>query len=715
MPRFTPSFLDELKSRLRPSDVVGRSVKLKKQGNEWAGLSPFTKEKTPSFFVNDQKGFFHCFSSGKHGDIIGFLQETQNLTFVEAVTILAADAGMELPKDDPQAAKREEANRGLLEACAAATVFFQQMLGRQEGAKARHYLQGREVTSAQVREFSIGYAPGDRHALKNYLVNKGFHEDVLAEAGLLIKPDDGGQSYDKFRDRVMFPILNPRGQPIAFGGRALNPDARAKYMNSPETPLFHKGSVLYRFGEARKAAAQDKAPIIVCEGYMDVVALWGAGITNAVAPLGTALTENQLAMLWRISDEPILCFDGDGAGVRAAYRSTERALPMLKPGKSLNFAFLPEGQDPDDLLRAKGRKALDSVLENREALIDVVWRRESQEHDLTTPERRAAFKAGLRALVKTIADRDVRDFYGKDLAQRLDQLYGAPASYDRGNGRAGGPQNKQWSQNGSGRAAGNYNNNWGGGQKGSRFGGRARWSPPARISPELRQLRLSKTGTSEHSPFRREATLVLALFWHPDLIERREPDILALGLSDSGLARLLADILFLLAADDTLDSDGLQRHLSNKASGKLMEQLINDRALNSQHFLQAEAQRDEVDWGFDNALAHHTFETHLKEELARAASNIFDDEVSDSLIAQAGPDSEGDTPPDSSESNPLPSSSDSPGDDTAWKAMGAAREEVINRNRSRLPDDASQQGHSSRLATALERMKASVKENGRKR
>ena len=208
---------------------------------------------------------------------------------------------------------------------------------------------------------------------------------------------------------------------------------------------------------------------------------------------------------------------------------------------------------------------------------------------------------------------------------------------------------------------------------------------------------------------------MLALFWHPDLIERREPDILALGLSDSGLARLLADILFLLAADDTLDSDGLQRHLSNKASGKLMEQLINDRALNSQHFLQAEAQRDEVDWGFDNALAHHTFETHLKEELARAASNIFDDEVSDSLIAQAGPDSEGDTPPDSSESNPLPSSSDSPGDDTAWKAMGAAREEVINRNRSRLPDDASQQGHSSRLATALERMKASVKENGRKR
>ena len=421
MPRFTPDFLDELKARLRPSDVIGRYVKLKKQGNEWAGLSPFTKEKTPSFFVNDQKGFYHCFSSGKHGDIISFLQETQRLTFQEAVERLAEEAGLPLPAETPGEAARAERAKGLAEACDMAAGFFAKSLFRNQGRGALEYLYGRGVTDAQIEAFQIGFAPSGRSELKDYLINKGFTEENLVEAGLLIKPDDGSASFDRFRNRVMFPITGARQRVIAFGGRALDPDARAKYLNSPETPLFHKSSVLYNLANARTAAAAEKKPLFVCEGYMDVVALWGAGFKNAVAPLGTALTEDQLGLLWRASDEPVLCFDGDRAGVGAAHRAIDRALPLLKPGKSLSFAFLPEGQDPDDLVRAQGSAAFQSIIDAARPLVDVLWDRETNAAPLDTPERRAAFKAGLRTLVKTIADKDVREAYGAELASRLER------------------------------------------------------------------------------------------------------------------------------------------------------------------------------------------------------------------------------------------------------------------------------------------------------
>lgn len=696
MPRFTPDFIDELKSRLRPSDVIGRHVKLKKQGNEWAGLSPFTKEKTPSFFVNDQKGFFHCFSSGKHGDIIGFLQETQNLQFHEAVGMLAQDAGMELPKDNPAEARREAENKGLIEACEAAAVFFQQMLGRSEGRKAVDYIRSRELTKRQVEEFLIGYAPPGRTALKDTLINKGFHEDVLAKAGLIIRPDDGGQSFDKFRDRLMFPIRNQRGQVIAFGGRALNPDARAKYMNSPETPLFHKGSVLYRYREARQASVEEKAPIIVCEGYMDVIALWGAGIKRAVAPLGTALTENQLAMIWRANDEPILCFDGDRAGIGAAYRSIDRALPMLKPGKSLSFVFLPEGQDPDDLLKAKGRTAMDEALAGAMAFVDVLWRREEEAHDLTTPERRASFKANLRTMVKTIADRDVREFYGSELANRLDSLYG-PKNND--------PSSRAPYKTGQYNQGGQY-------KKGqNRRGYQDRFAPVERISPQLREM--LRVGGGQNSALslsgeqRREATLVLALFYHPDMMDRREPEFLSLELQDSALALLLADIMSALSGDDPLDSEGLKRHLSGKATGKTLERLLNDRALNSQTFLQAEAQIDEVDWGFDSTLSHHAFETSLKEEYLRATSLIFrdDDEASgiDELVENDN-ENGGETGIEAR----IGSSHNH------WKALGIAREEVINKTRASARNSATKGGSSEKLESVLEQMKASVSKADRR-
>ncbi len=762
MPRFTPDFLDELKSRLRPSDVIGRYVKLKKQGNEWAGLSPFSKEKTPSFFVNDQKGFFHCFSSGKHGDIIGFLQETQNLQFHEAVEMLAGDAGLEIPRDNPADARREEAKKGLMAACDEAAKFFAQMLRRSDGRKAVDYIRSRELKKSQIEEFQIGYAPADRHALKNALINKGFHEDILIEAGLVIKPDSG-HSYDKFRDRLMFPILNPRGQVIAFGGRALNPDARAKYMNSPETPLFHKGSVLYRYAEARKASVTDKAPLIVCEGYMDVIALWGAGVKRAVAPLGTALTENQLAMLWRANDEPVLCFDGDKAGTGAAYRSIERALPMLKPAKSLSFVFLPSGMDPDDLLRAQGRHAFDEVLAAAKPFVDVLWQREEAAHDLTTPERRAAFRSSLRALIKTIADRDVRDAYDKEVANRLDQFFGHG---HQGQGVAGGNGAQSGNYQGQNPYNRDYRPNYKAGAGSRRWG----YKPPARMSPELKQKQTHKNKAIGES-WRREATLLLAILHHPTLIERRENEIFSLDLTDSALSALLSDILMLFSEDPTLDFDGLKRHLSNKVSGNILEQLLNDRALNSQKFLQTDASMDEVEWGFGNALDIHGYETSLKEDLTRTASQIFQDDQdlttrqqdSGDIYDQDGSvdaishtnygvmlddgapengletdlendeaaqqysqhDIHHDDAPPSTVDKDVVDKGDGDKDkigadakrlkgDEYWKASAAAREELINRNKASSKNNEGEEASSDRFNTALDKLKKSVSNTRRK-
>ena len=597
MPRFTPDFLDELKARLRPSDVIGRYVKLKKQGNEWAGLSPFTKEKTPSFFVNDQKGFFHCFSSGKHGDIISFLQETQRMTFHEAVERLAEEAGLPLPAETPGEAERAQKAKGLAEACAAAAKYFSAMLRRSDGRHALEYLRGRAVTDAQIDAFSIGYAPGARTALKDALINKGFHEDTLLEAGLIIKPEDGSASYDRFRNRVMFPIFGARERVIAFGGRALDKDARAKYLNSPETPIFHKGSVLYNLNLARSAAAEDKSPLIVCEGYMDVIALWGAGIRSAVAPLGTALTENQLALLWRGADEPVLCFDGDRAGTGAAHRAIDRALPNLKPGKSLSFAFMPEGQDPDDLIRAEGANGFRERLAAARPLVDVLWEREIGARPLDTPERRAALRRHLRELTKGIADPDVRGAYGAELAQRLDEQFQPPA---RAGGRDG---RKQGFQRRSGGA---------GGRQGFRH------VAPAIPSPGLKQR-------GAPSAWVREAVLVLAAVNHPALVERQEDAFFGLDLADPGLKTLLGEILSALSEDHALDSAGLKSHLSQTGAAGALERVVNDAELIKEKFLHPDAEIDEVEQGFKTSLALHRVESNLKQEVARSASQIFTD------------------------------------------------------------------------------------------
>src|SRR5947209_6829535 len=443
--RFPPSFLDEVRARLPVSEVVGRRVKLRRQGREYIGLSPFNQEKTPSFTVNDQKGFFHDFSSGKHGDIFGFVMETEGLPFPEAVERLASQAGMALPEVSHEDDARAQHRKTLHDVLELAAKFFEATLAGRAGAKARGYLADRGLDPATQLQFRLGYAPGERFALKEHLGAHGIPVDDMVEAGLLVAGDDIPVPYDRFRDRVMFPIGDLRGRVVAFGGRALDKEAQAKYLNSPETALFHKGATLYNLAAAR-AAAHKGAALIAVEGYIDVIAMVTAGFEATVAPLGTALTADQLALLWKLGDEPVLCFDGDSAGRRAAYRAIDLALPLLKPGKSLKFAILPDGQDPDDLYRSVGRIAVEEVISSARPLSDLLWLRETEAGSFDTPERRAALERRIAEVTGTIGDEAVRRYYRQDLDGRLQRLLAPAASPDRGRGfgRDSSRRGKDW-------------------------------------------------------------------------------------------------------------------------------------------------------------------------------------------------------------------------------------------------------------------------------
>ncbi|MGE5388306.1 MAG: DNA primase, partial [Hyphomicrobiales bacterium] len=393
--RFSPSFLDEIRARVPVSEVVRQKVKLKKEGREWRGLSPFNAEKTPSFYVNDQKGFFHDFSSGKHGDGFAFLMETEGLSFPEAVERLAALAGLPMPVETPEEREQDARRATLGDALEWAAEFFTKQLSAPAGREARAYLDRRQVSAASREKFRLGFATTERHALRDHLAGKGVTVETMIEAGLLIHGEDIAVPFDRFRNRVMFPICDRAGRVIAFGGRAMEADAQAKYLNSPETPLFHKGGTLYNLHNARKAA-HEAGNVIAVEGYMDVIALTAAGFPQAVAPLGTALTADQCQLLWRLSEEPILCFDGDKAGLKAAYRAVDTALPLLGPGRTLRFVLHPDGRDPDELLRAGGPTAVAQALDRPLPLVDILWMRETQGAPLDTPERRAGLERRLR-------------------------------------------------------------------------------------------------------------------------------------------------------------------------------------------------------------------------------------------------------------------------------------------------------------------------------
>lgn len=593
MATFTPDFLDELRARLRTSDVVGRHVKLKKEGREWRGLSPFTSEKTPSFFVNDEKGRWFDFSSSKNGDVIGFYMEHLKLGFPEAVERLAEEAGLQVPQDSPQERQRAEAAKGLAEACAAAAQFFRSQLGRQVGTDAAAYLDRRMVPQAARDAFGLGYAPNSKTALKDHLLARDFPLDMLVEAGLCIRLDDG-TTYDRFRDRLMFPILGPRNRVIAFGGRALQKDAKAKYLNSPETPLFHKGGVLYDYARARKrAGAAGGKPIIVTEGYMDVIAAAGAG-WPAVAPLGTALTEAQLALLWRAGDEPVLCFDGDRAGASAAHRAVDRALPMLAPGKSLRFAFLPEGMDPDDLIKRDGAAAFAKIIAEAKPLAEVLWARHAETHSRGTPEEIAAFKKAAWALVREIKDEGVNEAYGGFIRDKLDGLFGVSSSP-----------------------------------------GRASGAPRKRLSREAYLKQLNAPHASSELKARgapkgdavREAQLVLTLVHHPQLFANHEDAVLDLAVEDEGLRRVLSRAIDWLMQAASLDMELLRSHLLNSSgTGEVYSRWAAHPLVRLARFTGPKASYDEAEEGWLNALSIDRYQGDLEGEVAQAASEAHLDE-----------------------------------------------------------------------------------------
>jgi DNA primase len=548
--RFPASFLDDLRARLPVSEVVGKRVKLRKAGREWKGLSPFNKEKTPSFFVNDQKQAWFDFSSNKNGSIFDFVMMTEGVGFPEAVERLASMAGMALPTVTPEAEAREERRKTLHDVAELAAKFFEATLQSRNGAKARGYLADRGIDPTTQLQFRIGYAPGDRFALKEHLGAQGIPVEDMVEVGLLVTGDDIPVPYDRFRDRVMFPITDFRGRVVAFGGRALEKDVSAKYLNSPETPLFHKGATLYNGALARKAA-HEGGQLIVVEGYVDVIAMVSAGFAATVAPLGTALTEDQLALLWKMADEPLLCFDGDPAGRRAAYRAVELALPRISPGKSLKFATLPEGQDPDDLVRSGGREAVADVLASARPLAEMLWLRETEAGGFDTPERRAALDQRIGEVTNAIGDASVRKYYRQDLEARIAQLFAPPE-------RTGAPRFE-------GGRFGTRVDRW---QKNKR-GGRLP-TPREVLGPSSARLAVSPIVRGGRSALpAREALILLAVINHPWLLETHAEDLADLEFRHADGDRLRRAILD-AGAGHALTSAAMRAAISARELGALL-------------------------------------------------------------------------------------------------------------------------------------------------
>ncbi len=603
--RFPPSFLDDIRNRVMISSVIGRKVAWDRRksnpgkGDFWA-CCPFHAEKSPSFHADDRKGRYYCFGCKQSGDIFTYLTEKEGIPFPEAVAQLASEAGLPIPAYSEADAKREEQRASLYDIMELSAKFFQAELQSAKGAKARGYLSDRGLTPAIQQQFGLGYAPDDRSALRTHLADKKILPEQMIEAGLLVSGDDIPVAYDRFRDRVMFPIHDARGRVIAFGGRALRADVPAKYLNSPETPLFHKGDILYNFDKAR-AVAHEKAEIIVVEGYVDVIAMSRAGLPQAVAPLGTALTENQLALLWKTVAEPTLCFDGDSAGLKAAYRALDLGLPLLKAGHSLKFAFLPEGQDPDDLLKTEGADAVRQVVAAAEPMASVLWRRALDENDRATPERRAAFERDLKNLINTIQDDVVKKHYLSDLRDRLGALFGRNAPLRRlGTFQPRGPRPK--------------------------FGQPA-WEVQ---SPVSAQLKATPTANPVgHSSFERRAVrIVLGFINHPELLHAFWSEFASADLISKELDSVRTLILEAGASEEGLERGFLRDHLLSRGFGPILGRLERQaKNLNEWH-LSPVAAADDARTGLRQMIALHHKAITLTREL-KAAESAFAHDMSE--------------------------------------------------------------------------------------
>ncbi|WP_128892527.1 DNA primase [Erythrobacter sp. HKB08] len=510
----SPQWLDELRSRVTLSSVIMRTTKLQRAGREWKACCPFHDEKTPSFTVSDEKGFYHCFGCGAHGDVIRWMTDQRGLPFMDAVKELAAEAGMEVPAPDPRAAQRAEKRASLVDVTEAAQQWFVQQLASDAGARAREYLASRGFPAAILREFGFGYAPDNKQALKAGLAN--FDEAMLVESGMRIETEER-EHYDRFRDRVMLPIQDMRGRVIAFGGRILGKrEGVAKYLNSPDTPLFDKGRTLYNIHRAGPASRKTDRMVVV-EGYMDVIALAAAGIEDAVAPLGTALTETQIGLLWRMVDAPVLCFDGDAAGQRAAMRAVTRALPLLRPGKTLRIVQLPSGLDPDDLIREKGRGAMEQLLDRPASMLDTLWQYELAAEPLGSPEAKAGLKARLLEHVDAIEDQDIRALYRRELLDKF-SAYAFPRR--------------------------------------EKFGGKQPWKkgapqPAPGLTPDAARRLKQASGAASKTGL--ASAVVHGLARHPDQIDRHADVLSRFAEQDQSLAPAID---FLLDAAETLEHGG---------------------------------------------------------------------------------------------------------------------------------------------------------------
>ncbi|WP_375262387.1 DNA primase [Palleronia sp.] len=532
-----PGFLDELRSRLSIAQVVGRKVvwdsrkSQQGKGDMWASC-PFHQEKSASFHVLDREGYYYCFGCHAKGDAITFVRETENVSFIDAVRILAAEAGLEMPQEDPRAKERSDRRTDLAEVMEEAVKFYRLQLRTGAGAAARDYLKGRGLDDAACERWEIGFAPDDWRRLGAHLRQKGIAPEMIQSVGLEKVSDRGGQPYDVFRNRILFPIRDARGRAIAFGGRAMDPNDNAKYLNSPETELFDKGRNLYNLGNARREAGRD-AQLVVAEGYMDVIALSEAGFGATVAPLGTAVTEDQLRLLWRVHDEPVLALDGDRAGQGAALRVARLALPLVEAGKSLRFCLMPEGLDPDDLLRAKGAGAMQELLDQAIPMVDLLWKAETEGRPIDSPERRAALDKRLREVLAQIKDPSIKRHYGDAFKERRYQLFNP---------------RRAWTPRGKRRDA------------------------PLSANPTTRSSELMSDDSVDRL---REAVVLALLLRYPSLVERFEPALDRLEFSDPDHARLCDCLL----AHPATDADACRAAVESALGPHALEKLRTTRHL----------------------------------------------------------------------------------------------------------------------------------------
>ncbi len=599
----SPGFLDELRNRVSLSAIVGRKVtwdmrKSNMAKGDWWAPCPFHQEKSASFHVDDKKGFYYCFGCHAKGDALTFVKESENLPFIEAVAVLAAEAGMQMPERDPRATEKADRRSELIAVMEEAVKFYRLQLKTSAAAEARAYLAKRGLSEAALERWEIGFAPDGWQGLFSALSGKGLAKDLLIAAGLCVDSTKGKEPYDRFRNRIMFPIRDGRGRAISFGGRAMSADDPAKYLNGPETELFDKGRSLFNHGPAREAVGKSQ-PLIVAEGYMDVIALSEAGFTGAVAPLGTAVTEDQLRLMWRIADEPVIALDGDAAGIRAGLRVVDLALPLLEAGKGLRFALLPGGQDPDDLIRAGGAPAMAQVIAEAQPMVRLLWNRETEGRVFDSPERKAALDKSLRMALKRIADPSIRSHYGEDIKELRWELFRQgrrPANR--------GPERKWQNAGGAGR--------W----QNGRF-----TAPPAPPTESTRNSALAFGQETdllyprETSAGNREAVALAVLLRFPELVARFETAIERMEPADDDHIRLRNLLL-------THARDADCRARVETDSPAALDRLLANPHVRINPAMQPRADSEFAAACVEEALARLQADRALREELAEAQEDL---------------------------------------------------------------------------------------------